>query len=252
MNNTQKRYMKIPWTINIMWKKTIRVLKRWEKKFNTRKFITIIWYCVLITIWLIIITPSETEANDPVYKTEICTTNKCNARVERLNECNWDIDCAVNLTLDASYDYLYTELANLEKVSSEEVKQGLNDAVSFIAKFEWLRLEAYYDWYANNSNRYSIWYGTKSYKWEVITKEEAIKRKMAVITPMYESIPNCFNDNQKIALTSYMYNTWGFQMNLKYHISECRKKDVRYIMQVYGWNKELIPRRKAELKKYNS
>ena len=122
MNNTQKRYMKIPWTINIMWKKTIRVLKRWEKKFNTRKFITIIWYCVLITIWLIIITPSETEANDPVYKTEICTTDKCKSRVSRLNECNWDIDCAVNLTIDASYDYLYTELANLEKVSSEEVK----------------------------------------------------------------------------------------------------------------------------------
>ena len=90
-----------------MWKRTIRVLKRWEKKFNTKKFIQIIGLCILAVILLLMI--NKTEANDPKYKTDICNTNKCKARVERLNECNWDIDCAVKLTQTAMYDYLYTE-----------------------------------------------------------------------------------------------------------------------------------------------
>lgn len=206
MNNTQKKYMSIPWTINILGERTIRVLRRGEKKFNTKKFMQIIWLCVLVVIGLLFLN-QKTEASNPKYKTNICETNKCKARVERLNKCNGDIDCAVNLTLEASYPNLYTEISSLEEKSSKEVKSGLNSAIGFITKFEWLRLEAYFDWYANNSNRWSIWYGTKSYKWEVITKEEAIKRKMAVIEPLYNGIPACFNQNQKIALSSYMYNT---------------------------------------------
>lgn len=210
------------------------------------------WIWVLVVIWMLLILNTEPTESSTTYSNHICDTNKCNARIERLNECKWDIECTVNLTIEASYDYLYSDIANLKKKSLEPKKMGINNAVSFIANFEWMRLEAYYDWYANNSNRWSIWYGTKSFKWEIITKEEAIKRKMAVITPIYESIPSCFNENQKIALTSYMYNTWGFQMNLKYHVSECRNKDVEYIMSVYWWNDVLIKRRNAEILKYNS
>jgi len=246
----KNKYKNIPGTIDISGKRTIRTLKRWEKKFNTKKFIQIIGLCILSVILLLMI--NKTEANDPKYKTDICDTNKCKARVERLNYCDWNIKCAVKLTQEASYEHLLKDITNLEKESSKEVKQGLKQAVEFTANFEWLRLKAYYDWYANNSNRYSIWYGTKSYKGEVITKQEAIKRKMAVIEPIYNSLPNCFNDNQKTALTSYMYNTWWFQMNLKYHISECRNKDVEYIMAVYWNNKELLERRKQEKIKYNS
>ncbi len=245
----KNKYRNIPWTIDISGKRTIRTIDQREVPFNTKKFMQIIWLCILTVILLLMI--NKTEANDPKYKTDICDTNKCKARVERLNECDWDIKCAVKLTQEASYEHLVKDITNLEKESSKEVKQGLKQAVEFTANFEWLRLKAYFDWYANNSNRWSICYGTKSYKWETATKEECKKRKMAVITPIYNSIPNCFNDSQKTALTSYMYNTWGFQMNLKYHISECRKKDVEYIMNVYGWNKELIPRRKAELVKYH-
>lgn len=246
----KNKYKNIPGTIDISGKTTIKTIDQREVPFNTKKFLTIIWACVLVVVWLLTI--NQTDANNPKYKTEICNSNKCKARVERLNECRWDIDCAVKLTQKASYEHLYKELSNLEKESSKEVKQGLKQAVDFTVQFEGLRLKAYFDWYANNSNRWSICYGTKSYKWETVTKEECKKRKMAVITPIYNSIPSCFNDNQKTALTSYIYNTGGNQMNMKYHLQNCRKKDVRYIMQVWGHNKELKPRRWKELLKYNS
>jgi len=211
-------------------------------------------FFIFISMFFILISAFDTpvQANENKYNNDICDTDKCNARVERLNLCNWDIDCAIKMTQEASYNYLYNEIANLEKESSQTIKTGLDDAALFISDFEWLRLNAYYDWYLNNSNRWSIWYWTKSYKWEVITKQEAIKRKMVVVTPIYEGIPNCFNVNKKIALTSYIYNTWGNQMNLKYYIKECKKEDIRYIMQVYGWNKWLENRRGKELLLFNS
>lgn len=221
------------------------------EKFTMNKLIPILASIFVFTI-VMLYGYEPAEAEYPKYKTHICNTNKCKARVERLNECNWDIDCAVKLTQDASYDYLYKELHNLKKESSNSQKIGLKDAIDFTVQFEWLRLEAYFDWYANWSNRRSICYGTKSYKWETATQEECKQRKMAVITPIYNSIPSCFNDNQKIALTSYIYNTGWNQMNMKYHLQNCRKKDVRYIMQVWWHNKELKTRRNKELLKYNS
>ena len=68
MNNTQRKYMARPWTINIMWKKTIRVLKRWEKKFNTKKFIQIIGLCILAVILLLMI--NKTEATEDIKSKE--------------------------------------------------------------------------------------------------------------------------------------------------------------------------------------
>lgn len=203
---------------------------------------------VLLIVWMIY--AMWTEASEVVYSDSICSTDKCRARVERLNQCKWDLECATKKTLTESEKYIYNDLKNLEELS--KWKSDLTSAVDFISWFEGLRLTAYYDWYANGSNRYSIGYGTKSYPWEVITKEEAKKRKMRVLKPLYKSIPACFNENQKTALSSYIYNTWGNQMNLPYHISNCRKKDVEYIMNVYWWNKELIERRKKEILKYKS
>lgn len=67
----------------------------------------------------------------------------------------------------------------------------------------------------------------------------------------------CFNDNQKIALVSYMYNVWKYAMNINKHIKRCSYKDIKYIMSVYwytsNWKKLqwLVNRRIAELKLYN-
>lgn len=121
--------------------------------------------------------------------------------------------------------------------------------MSFIADFEWFRECAYRD----GSSRYSIWYGTISYPWECITREEAIKRKIDYIKPLIDAIPSCFTDNQKIAITSYMYNTGWNQMWLKKYIENCDKKSVLYIMGVYWYNFPwLIKRRNIEINKFNT
>lgn len=90
MNNIQKKYMARPWTINIMNKRTIRVLDQRDIPFNTKKFITIIWTCILVVIGMLFLTPSSTVAveNDTVQVKEVKevvetqkTTIKWNNRV---------------------------------------------------------------------------------------------------------------------------------------------------------------------------
>lgn len=240
--------------------KMIDTLDRFERKHKKLIKEDGIWYIVAafwlyaflsIVIWGIF-GLWEVKADSPKYTYEVCDTNKCKARIERINNCKGDVKCAVKLTQEASYDYLYKEISELKEISVEGKRNVFKEAVDFTLWSEGLRLEAYFDWYANDTNRWSIWNGTVSYPWEVITIKEAVQRRNDEITPMFNSIPDCFNANQKIALTSYIYNTWGNQMKLPYHIDKCRKKDVKYIMNSWGWNKELIPRRIKELSKYNS
>jgi GH24 family phage-related lysozyme (muramidase) len=134
-------------------------------------------------------------------------------------------------------------------------KSELDKISSFIIKYEWaLHLTAFWD-----NGRRSIWYGTKSNKGEVITKEEAINRFNNHLVPIYKLVnKDCYTANQKIAIASYIYNTWGSQMNLKYHINQCRYNDIRYIMSVYGWwhgtkyYRWLSKRRNAELNLFNN
>lgn len=133
------------------------------------------------------------------------------------------------------------------KVEQEKLPE-YETAMNFVADFEWFRECAYWD-----VKQWSIWYGTKSYKWECITKQEAKKRKLWYIEWIYKLYPsNCLTDNQKIALTSYIYNTGGYQMNLRTYISRCDKDSILYIMWQWGWNmKWLVKRRTIEIQKFN-
>ncbi len=188
-----------------------------------------------------------TEAKT-TYNDSFCNSDKCRARVERLKQCNWNTNCATKLTQEAGFKQLESELLNLKVLS---LSSWLNEAVAFTAGFEWLRLVAYYDGYLNGSGRYSIGYGTKSYKGEVITKEEAVARKLKYIEPLYSSLPNCFNRNQKTALTSYLYNTWKYHSSILNKIDDCNIDGVERVMKTYWHNPELKPRRAKELIRYN-
>lgn len=64
----------------------------------------------------------QNEVKKPVYSMRICDTDKCRARVLRLNKCNWKIECAVKMTQKESYNYLHSELTNLKKKSLEVKK----------------------------------------------------------------------------------------------------------------------------------
>lgn len=78
------------------------------------------------------------------------------------------------------------------------------------------------------------------------------------LNPLYEVVDtSCYNDNQKVALTSYMYNTWVYAMNINKHIKKCNIRDIKYIMSVYWYSSNwirlqwLVNRRYAELELFN-
>lgn len=134
----------------------------------------------------------------------------------------------------------------------------------FVHKWEWFRAKAYCDrlvkrwgkWIKDCKpawSRWSIGYGTKSYPWEIITREEADKRYIAFITPRYKALSHCwFSQNRIVWLISYQYNTGWYQMNLQKHIQNCNSKEIKYVMSKWGWSKNLYNRRQAELAKFNS
>ncbi len=106
----------------------------------------------------------------------------------------------------------------------------------------------------NKQNSWGHWTKCKNI-WDKITQEQADLEFHNHLVHIFELVDNstCFTDNQKIALTSYIYNTWGNQLNLRKHIHRCSHKDIRYIMSIWGWNKEfpwLKHRRIAELYLY--
>lgn len=131
------------------------------------------------------------------------------------------------------------------------------EAISFIQDWDWtFSWEGYTDTCKPDNKQNSRWHGTKCYEvWSKVTKDKADEQFHSHLNPLYELVDSsCYNDNQKIAIVSYMYNTWGNQMNLKTHLKQCNYKDIRYIMSIWWWNKEypwLKIRRTSELSLFN-
>ena len=127
-------------------------------------------------------------------------------------------------------------------------------AIDFIADFEWYRECSYWDF-----KHWSIGYGTASRQWECITREEAMQRKKEHLHAIFNLVDlECYNDNQKIAMTSYVYNTGGYQLWLRGIIQRCDTAWVLYVMRNWGWsaNWRVLPwlakRRNIEINKFNS
>lgn len=127
-------------------------------------------------------------------------------------------------------------------------------AYHFMKWYEWLRLQAYPDWW----KRWSIWYGTHSYPWETITNEEANKRYIEAILPRSEKVandnPNA-NSCQQGALISILYNCPSCYANLMNKwVSEKLRVSHSYVCK--SWKCEyrqwLRNRREAERKLYNT
>lgn len=98
----------------------------------------------------------------------------------------------------------------MEKVSkqAETTVKRLNAteyAYHFMKKYEWLRLEAYHDWWRQRS----IGYGTHSYYWEKISYSEAERRYKQAIEKRAEVVISQNkekNSCQQWALLSLYYN----------------------------------------------
>ena len=137
---------------------------------------------------------------------------------------------------------------------TQSVQDWKTDSMHFIADFEWFRECAY-----NDSKQRSVWYGTKSYPGECISKEEALKRKKSHLNPLFELVDkSCYTDTQKIALVSYTYNVWRNAMNIDSYIEKCDIDSILYIMNSYWWtikgkwSKWLAKRRNIEINKFNA
>ena len=146
----------------------------------------------------------------------------------------------------------------VEPIEVIEIKNSNEDlesiTASFIADFEGFRDCAYWD-----IDHWSIWYWTRSYQWECISEEEALERKKDYIRPILSKVDNgCYTDNQKIAIVSYIYNVWGWAMNISSYVAKCDIASIKYIMWVYwysAWGVRLaglVKRRGIELQKFNS
>ena len=154
---------------------------------------------------------------------------------------------------EAKKEVTKTKVEVKENIVTTKYENLAKVTMDFVADFEGFHECAYWD-----VKQWSIWYGTKSYKWECITREEAKNRKAEVIKPILAEIPSCFTDNQKIAIISYQYNTWGNQrvwwnLSFKQYVQKCDKRNVLRIMNSWGWNMPwLIKRRTIEISKFNT
>ena len=97
--------------------------------------------------------------------------------------------------------------------------------------------------------RWSIWYGTISYWGEVITLEEGKARMVRYLENVYNKIPNCWTERQKIAISDMTYQFWGAYMKLNTYVQRCDYNSVKYVL--YPYNRYLTGVQKRRVRGYN-
>jgi len=202
MNNTQKRYMKIPWTINILGKKTIRVLKRWEKKFNTKKFIQIIGLCILAVILLLMI--NKTEATEDIKPKEDTVQ-----------------------AIEVKEPLEVKEIANIDDVPERAFK--------LITKYEGFHDKPYWDY-----KQWSCGYGMRCSKdTKNITKEKSkqfVMERIDLIRTKHKL--HNIDDSIEVALISFTYNIWHPPVGYKWYIQHWYINGLKNRFKEYsyaGW-----------------
>jgi len=176
-----------------------------------------------------------------------------------------EVDESIMPTED--WDKKMIEEFNNEVLPSQfqEKNRYVDKAIEILTSFEWFRTEAYCDnlIYKNNQyvrycptwkERYSIWYGTKSYPWEKITYNEWVSRMRADILKRDDLKDlTCYTDNQKAAILDFYYNAWKYKKhNITWiyfvnYVKECNKEVIKWFLNPDNYqSKWLKKRRKAE------
>lgn len=107
----------------------------------------------------------------------------------------------------------YSFCIQWEPVQTIHYPTVVERSTEFITRYEWLALEAYPD-----TKWWSIWYGTRSYMWEVITEREAFNRMLRLVQQWVSRVMRDFpeaDENQVVALTSIFYNCWSGYLRIK-------------------------------------
>lgn len=82
--------------------------------------------------------------------------------------------------------------------------------------------------------RWSIWYGTLSFWWEEITKEEGIRRSTKYLKNQEKDIPSCWTQREKVAIIDMQYQFWKYYLGLNKYVARCDYNSVKYILYPYG------------------
>lgn len=76
---------------------------------------------------------------------------------------------------------------------------------------------------------WSIWFGTKSFQWEKITYEEAVKRKIDDLKRREQYIKSdCLTESQKIVVLDFFYQHGVNSSNMQWKVNTCRINDIYY------------------------
>jgi len=171
-------------------------------------------------------------------------------QIDRIKEDKYIVDwyCDSNINLDRF------RTKKEEEVVQKTDEKVIEETIKLLHKFEWVRLKAYWDF-----KQYSICYGTKSYKWEVVTQEECDKRlKERVQTELLRinRLADNISWNKKVALISFFYNTW-YKFDVLNYVAKWDDASVVYLIRQYNmawgkYNKWLASRRMEEVLYYNT
>jgi hypothetical protein len=139
------------------------------------------------------------------------------------------------------------------------------NTIKLLKKYEWLSLVAYCDdlimvngSYIRNcktwKERYSIWYWSTSFKWEIITENEAEKKVIDFlennIFPEINNL-NCYTNWQKTAISDFMYNSWKYTKHkitgktfLSY-VKNCNKNEVWWFIAPRLYTSKWLKKRRT-------
>lgn len=258
------------------------VYKRKQKKtLKQLASLALVLCTTLLLLIMIGVVFADTKPVAPKYSDSICNTDKCKARVARLNTCNLSdsdnvLDCTLRMTLRASEHSLSIEIKQLEIEAGRKPKKAIETwkqtTINLTVSKEHFSATAYCDKLvpftrANGTKglkkacytgreRYSNWYWTLSYKWApLITKAQAWKKMEEEFEnnffPIVENT-TCWTDNQKSAIADFAYNsgasvkhanTW---IPFKSYVSSCNYKEVLWFMDYWLYSGGVIDRKKAE------
>lgn len=157
-------------------------------------------------------------------------------------------------------------------ISSWEAREIQPESLADLENFNWeqktLALIKHFEWFSPNAfwdyKQWTHWYWTKAeWPWDIITKERATKELQKKVNTEFNlnkyissEVMDKLWDNQKAALTSFIFNLWSWKLNSFQTLLNKYPDTANQIankMQRYnkaGWNilKWLVSRRKTETK----
>ena len=175
-------------------RENLRTIEKWW-------FDDLIYYFLIgfaIIGWTLVRWSELVEADKLVYSSQICTTDKCKARIERINNCKGDVKCAVNLTQEASYDHLYKEISKLKEIAVEGKRNVFSlDKLAYAVAMQETKDCTLGYWKTHNNCFWIKHWNTVPCPWvpkmamcKFKTKEESYRAFKIIWTKWYWELPN--------------------------------------------------------------